>query len=378
MKLISVECYLEGCNNTKSVEPFRLKKTKRFFCCRAHQFEWQRTNEYKELHQRPDLYTDVICSNCGNSVHRLKSSINKEYNFCDNSCRNAFMSSHNAIYNPNPKKEDIIISCMWCNDERAVNESAYLKNKYGHFCSKDCYWKWKSENLSGEDNPLYAKKTIPCYICSKLIKRNDNVIKRNKQSFCSNKCYARYRSEHYSGDNHPLKGVEVSQERREESRRRMLSWYKSGFFNKMSKPQIKVNDLLEKLCISYTSEKSFWHYSLDHYLDYSGLIIETMGDYFHAHPEKYKRSELHNIQIKDIERDKRKQAYFREEHDTNILYLWEDDIQKRYELCEELILLYVENHGVLPDYHSYNYTFENEVLTLNDNLRRPLWDDLNE
>ena len=40
-------------------------------------------------------------------------------------------------------------------------------------------------------------------------------------------------------------------------------------------------------------------------------------------------------------------------------------------LCEKLIAKYIENNGVLKNYHSFNYHIENDELKINDILITP-------
>ena len=54
-----------------------------------------------------------------------------------------------------------------------------------------------------------------------------------------------------------------------------------------------------------------------------------------------------------------------------ILNLWETDIQKEQDKCIALISMFVSNNGRLDNYHSFNYSYENYTLQLNENLIIP-------
>ena len=68
------------------------------------------------------------------------------------------------------------------------------------------------------------------------------------------------------------------------------------------------------------------YFLMDFYVE--GIVIEIMGDYWHANPKFYK-NELTLTQIKNIERDKRKIEYLKK-HNISILILWEHDIKNNF------------------------------------------------
>ena len=80
---------------------------------------------------------------------------------------------------------------------------------------------------------------------------------------------------------------------------------------------------------------------------------------------------LNEMQKKDIARDKRKHTYILKYYDLQLLYLWESDILNEPEKCEQLIKLYIFKNGLLDDYQSYNYLFENEQLKLKHQTINP-------
>lgn len=139
----------------------------------------------------------------------------------------------------------------------------------------------------------------------------------------------------------------------------------------LTKPHIKVNDLLSNMLIEYDNEYSCKYYSLDIYLSQYNLGIEIMGDYWHGNPNKYKKEELNSYQLKDIKQDKSKHTYIHKYNNFEILYLWEDDINKNEELCKLLILEYIKNNGILKNYNSFNYYVNNNKIKLKDKIIYP-------
>ena len=129
--------------------------------------------------------------------------------------------------------------------------------------------------------------------------------------------------------------------------------------------------------ILYTNEKGFKYYAVDNYLDEHNLIIEVMGDFWHCHPLKYNNENMRDIHKKRIPKDKAKHAYFKNNYNIEILYLWEDDIYNNLDVCNALINKYINNNGILDNYHSFNYRLQNNELILNDKIIVPYQDIVN-
>ena len=130
-----------------------------------------------------------------------------------------------------------------------------------------------------------------------------------------------------------------------------------------TKPQIAIDNLLDSMGISYEPEYDCKYYLVDHYLNKYNLMIEVQGDFWHCSPLlKSNNSKTQGIS-KNLTKDKRKHTYIKNNYNIEILYLWESDINENIKLCEKLIQAYIENKGVLDNYHSFNY-----YLDENDNL----------
>lgn len=107
----------------------------------------------------PDL--DVTCTQCGVMFHTTRQRLreNKAGNFCSRECFNAFQRE--TGYNKPPLKKDdpsktLFFACSQCGEgfERKVYN--VKTSKYGViFCSQKCAYQWRSENLTGEDSPVW-------------------------------------------------------------------------------------------------------------------------------------------------------------------------------------------------------------------------------
>lgn len=135
-----------------------------------------------------------------------------------------------------------------------------------------------------------------------------------------------------------------------------------------TKPQIKINQILDNMNIAYRNEESFKYYSADNYLDDYNLVIEVMGDYWHGSPLKYDMNNINKVQRKAIGRDKSKHTYILKYYQIPILYLWEHDINNNEELCRQLIAKFIQEPYGMKSYNSFNYHMQDSNLVMNDNI----------
>ena len=101
-----------------------------------------------------------------------------------------------------------------------------------------------------------------------------------------------------------------------------------------------------------------------------------MGDYWHTSPLRYNKDKylISKLQQRGLQHDKQKHTYIRNHLNIEILYLWEYDIDNNPVMCEELIKLYIKRNGILPNYHSFNWKYSNDVLHLNKKTIIPYQD----
>ena len=272
------------------------------------------------------------------------------------------------------KRIKIKVPCRECGDEVVVSVGLYKKQK-SFACEKHIKHKPK-----GKNSMFYNRVMTNCSCCGKEIEVIPAKFnKKNKfgdsNNFCSQECYWKFRSEYYRGEKGAMYQHEYTEEQKENlSKGTIKRLQKSDITN--TKIQIIINEMLDKLGIVYKREYPIDFYSCDNFLLDCDLIIEVMGDYWHGNPLKYNKDKysLNSIQSKTILKDKQKRGYIKNYYKYPILNLWETDINKHPKMCEELIKYYVKNNGMLKDYNSFNYSFENNILTLNQNIITPYQD----
>ena len=111
-------------------------------------------------------------------------------------------------------------------------------------------------------------------------------------------------------------------------------------FNKAKKDtsiELKIEHLLNELGIRYEKQYRISKWVFDFYLTDFNFVIECQGDYWHANPLIFKENKLNEVQLKNINRDKRKKDFI-EEHKIESLFLWESDINKNIESIKNMLI----------------------------------------
>ena len=291
----------------------------------------------------------INCENCGKEIYQTKTQYNRaKHHFCSNNCQKEFQ--HKELFE--------IRTCPICGSSFEVSKKSKQK-----FCSAICQNEWQKTNI-GENNVRFQGMVCNCEWCGKHITIGKSNIERFSHHFCSNICRQNWYSKIYS----------QAEDWKEESRIRAVKILENRKIDTNTKPQIIINNLLDKLKINYTNEKNEKYYSLDNYLDDNNLAIEVMGDFWHTNPLIYPEYPTREIQIKRIPKDRAKHTYIKKYCGYEILYLWENDIYKNIDICEKLIQKYIDENGILKNYHSFNYHIENNNLVLNSEIIYPYFE----
>ena len=291
----------------------------------------------------------VSCENCGKLVYKTKTNYNRhKHHYCSNKCQ--LEKQHELKY------EDRL--CEICGSVFHTTKKSAQR-----FCSIGCQNKWQS-NQTGILNSRSTKVEIKCEYCGKIYYQKLYKTKNSQHNFCSNECRQAWYSEIFSQDKNW----------KEESRKRAIQILEDKKLGTDTKLQIMVNDILDKMHIPYINEQGFEYYAVDNYLNKNNLIIEVMGDFWHCHPLKYLSPNNYEIHKKRIPRDKAKHTYIKNNYGIEILYLWEDDIYNNLDVCKSLITEYIDNNGILKNYHSFNYHLEDGKLAINNDLIIPYQD----
>lgn len=106
---------------------------------------------------------------------------------------------------------------------------------------------------------------------------------------------------------------------------------------KPTKIEIKIKKLLDDYKINFKKNHNLNGFLCDFYLSDYNLVIECDGDYWHGNPNFYKLDELNNIQLKNKDRDTRKNNMLIS-NSISFLRFWEYDIHNNFDDVKNTIL----------------------------------------
>jgi very-short-patch-repair endonuclease len=277
------------------------------------------------------------CKNCGKEFKTFECTKKK---FCGHDCW--------YEYSRKQHDEEKIKKCKFCQKEFRP------KDKHQKFCSTTCADKFHSTQV-GELSPNYKQVEVICESCGKRYKVKPSKV--GKQRFCCYKCFNDWQR---IDKEYKSRMTEVLIKNKTDGK--MLAG------NTMTKPHRIVMNELDKLNIKYECEYPVDKYLVDIYLVDYNIMVEVMGDYWHSNPElQYDISG--KVQKERTARDTKKHDYVKENYNTELLYIWENDIIKNLNLCIDIILQTIKNNGKMEDYNSFNYEYDNtHNIRLKDNI----------
>jgi len=104
-------------------------------------------------------------------------------------CGRKFNSKHGLhVHIGHNHLEKRKVNCDYCGKEIRICPF-YMKRSKHHFCSRECYRKWRKEKIP----------TKQCERCGKEFK----VPSKKNKRFCSRECYDKWRSKNKRGENNP-------------------------------------------------------------------------------------------------------------------------------------------------------------------------------
>lgn len=289
---------------------------------------------------------DIQCDNCGKTFHRRQYHIDRQKkrgqnNFCSMECQKEYLH----------KQTHEMRKCEICGDEFEVSKLSTQR-----FCSDRCQIQWQTTQV-GDLNPKFTSILTPCTYCGKQHYVKPYKFEQQENFFCSTQCRQVWYAEVFS----------QSEDFREFSRQKILKQFQSQEITTETLPQRIVDEILDELNIEYKREEPFDFFTVDNYLSSHNLIIEVNGDYWHTNPTRF-TSKVTKVQYDRIGRDKAKHTYLKNNYNIEVLYLWEYDIMHNKDLCKRLINYYINNNGVLSNYHSFNYIINDNELMLNQEI----------
>jgi hypothetical protein len=203
-----IEQKCNNCNNKikRYLNPLQ-RKNKHNFCNKSCYNQWLTKNrksppiekKYEEKNgikqvkikwgrkpkeRKQTIYLIKKCTICNKEMIKPKSFFKGIRNTCSSNCKDLFFKQTMGGKNNQNFCEKISVECSHCNQIFQKKPSLFSPTLM-HFCNFECYGNWRSENLYGENSPLFkggkneygygwrtAKKKIKekdggCLICRK-------------------------------------------------------------------------------------------------------------------------------------------------------------------------------------------------------------------
>jgi len=168
--------------------------------------EFAMKTHYGNAHEGSIAGVTITCAYCGEKAEKRQKKSRNDHEFCDRDCFNKWQSENLSGEDSHMwEGGKVTVECDWCGNETEKEQVNY-KNNEKAFCSHECHGKWKGKNQTGEDNPVYkpeSRKTVACDNCTASIEKRVWKVKRNERNFCDKSCYAEWQSENRRGENHP-------------------------------------------------------------------------------------------------------------------------------------------------------------------------------
>jgi len=225
--------------------------------------------------------------------------------------------------------------------------------------------KIKQRLLSGENNPMYGKKSPNNGLTKNNSERikiaGEKISKTRKQLFLTGILPS------HQGQNNPMYGkkswnnglTKLTDERiknygiknsiskkneweikTEDEKKTIIKRLNDAMIQtkKPTKIELKIKNLLDELKIKYKKNYPLNGFLCDFFLLDYNFVIECDGDYWHGNPLFYKKNMLNDIQLKNNDRDRRKNLMLIE-NSIEFVRFWEYDIHKNYEIVKKTILM---------------------------------------
>jgi hypothetical protein len=270
------------------------------------------------------------------------------------------------------RHDELILRNGWIKEDYYIVLDNILNNRVKYINDIECLLDNKSLEeiiLMLRELKIKGIKLQLKFVCDNCGKEYYKSMYRYDSSvnhLCSTKCSREWYA----------KVISQTDEHKEKMRDNALNMLSNGqFAHTDTNIQIKIDKLLNELNIINENEYNCGIASMDNALFVNDkiLFIECNGSYWHADNRFY--SKINYIAQKDrIKHDKIKHTYVKNKYGIEILYLWEHDILNNIELCRKLILEYINNSGLLDNYHSFNYSIIDNILTINKNIIVPYMD----
>lgn len=194
----------------------------------------------------------------------------------------------------------------------------------------------------GSGNPAYGTDPWNKNLTKQVSKSLESTSKKAKQRFKSLSNLEKQKIKDNQSKAaleriiHGHTGIKHSETTKEILRQKTIKRLQEGKFPQTDTLPCRIfKEILQELNIKYQEEIRVGYYVFDFQIDNN--LVEIQGDYWHCNPNSKYKTPKFPAQIKNLQRDKRKQSYIKNnKSEFNLVILWEHDLINNKDQIKEL------------------------------------------
>lgn len=146
----------------------------------------------------------LVCETCDCEFEARPSQVEGK-RFCSIECKGEWFSeAFSGENHPRWKDNTTVRDCEWCgNDCTILNVKLENRNHDRVYCSRECFNRWRSKNVRGENHPLYIDSEVECETCGDRFQKRPAKIELYDKHFCSRGCHGEWIAENNVGEANP-------------------------------------------------------------------------------------------------------------------------------------------------------------------------------
>lgn len=242
------------------------------------------------------------------------------------------------------------ICCKDCNKMCNIKKPKSANMSWKKMCGNNEQLKTWSEQAKitrkGPGNPMYGKLawnsglSIEDPRIEKIASAKRGIPLSKEHREAASRARLKFLA---TGQKGGMQGKKHSKETCEKLRQSTLNSIKRGVFKHLvSKPHLKLKDILISLNIKFEEEKRMSYWSFDFYIPDFNIYIEVDGDYFHSNPNTRWPNGPKNETQKKVKANDAKKNNYCKKNKLTLIRFWENDIMNNTDLVIEEVKCLVQ------------------------------------
>lgn len=146
----------------------------------------------------------IECERCGDEFETTPSKAD-ERRFCSLDCKTDWFSkTFRGENHPRWKDNTTTKECAWCDSVCETPTTKIESRDHNRvYCSRECFSRWRSKHIRGENHPLYKDSQVVCEACGDTFQKRPAKVDAHDKHFCSRGCHGEWLAENKVGEEHP-------------------------------------------------------------------------------------------------------------------------------------------------------------------------------